>query len=132
MVQTAQIELSINSNATRSQILINAYVTGHLRDMFYDPKTQFINLADWQSGWKSPLNNIQTRLKKGKEYRSVGNELSIKDNIKALKYKSCLGFCTCQKKYVKFTDSTHIIYWPTNIAKKAANYWNKSFYICQY
>ena len=83
MVQTVQLELSINSNATRSQILINAYVTGHLRDMFYDPKTQFINLADWQSGWKSPLNNLQTRLKKGKEYRSVGNELSIKDNIKA-------------------------------------------------
>ena len=66
------------------------------------------------------------------KYQRIINELSIKDNIKALKYKSCLSFRTCQKKFFEFTDSTHTIYWPTNIAKKAANCWNKSFYICQY
>ena len=44
MVQTVQIELSINSNTTRSLIKINAYVSGHLRDMFYDSKTQLIRL----------------------------------------------------------------------------------------
>ena len=48
----------------------------------------------------------------------VTNEFSIKNNIKALKYKSCLGFPACQKKIVELTDSTHAIYWPTNIAKK--------------
>ena len=30
IVQTVQIELSINSNTTRSQIEIDAYITGHL------------------------------------------------------------------------------------------------------
>ena len=39
MVQTVQIELSIYSSSTRSQIWINAYVTGHLWDIFYDSKT---------------------------------------------------------------------------------------------
>ena len=48
--------------------------------------------------------------KKQKKYWGVRNELSIKDNIKALKYKSCLSFRTCQKKIVEFTDSTHTIY----------------------
>ena len=61
--------------------------------------------------------------KKWKMYWRVGNELSIKDNIKALRYKSCLTFCACQKKIVEFTHSTNAIYWPTNIAKKAANCW---------
>ena len=56
-----------------------------------------------------------------KKYRRVRNELSIKDNIKALKYKSSLSFPACQKKTVEFIDSTHTIYQPTNIAKKAAN-----------
>ena len=51
----------------------------------------------------------------------VGNELSIKENSKALKHKSCLSFHACHKKIVEFTDSTHTIYRPTNIAKKAAN-----------
>ena len=37
-------------------------------------------------------------------------ELSIKDNTKALKYKSCLSFRACQKKIVELTDSTHTIY----------------------
>ena len=48
--------------------------------------------------------------KKQKEYRRVGNELFIQDNIKALKYKSCLNFCACQKKFVEFTDSINLIY----------------------
>ena len=48
--------------------------------------------------------------KKQKKHRGVINELSIKDNIKALKYKSCLSFHTCQKKIVEFTDSIHTIY----------------------
>ena len=39
--------------------------------------------------------------------------------------------------YIKFTYSPHTIYFTiynlqTNIAKKAANCWNKFFYICQY
>ena len=45
------------------------------------------------------------------KYQRIINELSIKDNIKALKYKSCLSFPVCQKKLlnlltqlVKFTD----------------------------
>ena len=75
MVQTVQIELSM--------LTFNAYVTGHLRDMFYDSKTQLIQFTDWQSGWKSPLNNLQSRWKKRKEYQRVENELSIKGNIKA-------------------------------------------------
>ena len=48
--------------------------------------------------------------KKQKMHQGIRNELSIKDNIKALKYKSCLSFRTCQKKIVEFTDSTHTIY----------------------
>ena len=43
-------------------------------------------------------------------YQGVRNELCIKDNIKALKYKFCLSFRTCQKKIVELTDSTHTIY----------------------
>ena len=41
--------------------------------------------------------------------------------LKALKHKSVLNFLACQKKFVKLTDSTHTIHWPTNITKKAAN-----------
>ena len=48
--------------------------------------------------------------KNKKGYWRVRNELSIKDKIKALKYKSCFSFRTCQKKVVEFTDSTHTIY----------------------
>ena len=99
--------------------------------MFYDSKTQLIQFTDWQSDWKSPLNNLQTRSKKQKKYRRVRNKLFIEDNIKAFKYKSCLSFPACQKKVVEFTDSAYTIYWPINTAKKAADCWNKSFYICQ-
>ena len=51
MVQTVQIDFSINGNTTRSQIWMNTYVTGHLWDMLYNLLIQF---TDWQSGWKSP------------------------------------------------------------------------------
>ena len=61
MVQTVQIELFIKSNTTVSQKQINAYITGHLPDMLYDSKTQFIQFTDWQSDWKILLNNLQTR-----------------------------------------------------------------------
>ena len=54
--------------------------------------------------------------KKTKKVWRVRNELSIKDNIKALKYKSYLSFRACQ--IVEFTDLTHKIYWATNTAKK--------------
>ena len=47
MVQTVQIELFINSKTTRSRILIHAYITRHLGDMFCDSKTQFIQFTDW-------------------------------------------------------------------------------------
>ena len=90
------------------------------------------NLLTEKVAEKVPWTIYRPDKKKQTKYRKVGNELSIKDNIKALKYKSCLSFCACQKKIVEFTDSTHTIYWPTNIAKKAANCWNKSFFICQY
>ena len=46
MVQTVQIELSIKSNTTVSQKQIHAYITGHLPDMLYDSKTQFIQFTD--------------------------------------------------------------------------------------
>ena len=46
-----------------------------------------------------------------KKYQRVGNELSIKDNIKAFKYKSCFSFRACQKtllnlltQLIQFTD----------------------------
>ena len=45
-----------------------------------------------------------------KKYRGVRIELSIKGNIKSLKYKFCFNFCTCRKRIVEFTDSTHTIY----------------------
>ena len=48
--------------------------------------------------------------KKQKMHWRVRNELSIKGNIKALKYISWLSFRTCQKTIVEFTDSTHTIY----------------------
>ena len=70
--------------------------------------------------------------KKWKEYQKVADKHFIKGNIKALKYKSCLSFCASQKKTVEFKDSTNLIYWPRNLAKKASKCWKKSFYIYQY
>ena len=46
MVQTIEIELSMNSNTTTSQIQINAHVTGHVQGMFYGSKTQLIKFTD--------------------------------------------------------------------------------------
>ena len=56
------------------------------------------------------LEQFTDQIKKERKYWTIINELSIKDNIKALQYKSCLSFRTCQKKIVEFTDSTHTIY----------------------
>ena len=42
--------------------------------------------------------------KKQKKYWGVRNELSVKDNIKALKYKSCISFRTCQKKLLNLLN----------------------------
>ena len=53
---------------------------------------------------KVPYTIYRPDKKKQKKYREVRNELSIKDKIKALKYKSCLSFRTCQKKFFEFTD----------------------------
>ena len=46
IVQTTEIKLSINSNTARSHIQINVYVTGHLRGMLSDSKTQLIQFTD--------------------------------------------------------------------------------------
>ena len=45
MIQTVQIELSINNSTARSQIKIKDYVTGHLWDMFYDSKFSSYSLV---------------------------------------------------------------------------------------
>ena len=58
---------------------------------------------------KVPYTIYRPDEKKQKKYRGV---------IKALKYKCCLSFRTCQTKIFKFADLTHTICWPTNIAKK--------------
>ena len=81
---------------------------------------------------KVPWTIYRPDRKSKKGIRESRNEFSIEDNIKALKYESCLSFPACQKKNVEFTDSTHAIYWPTNVAKEVANSWNKSFYLSQY
>ena len=47
---------------------------------------------------KVPYTFYRPDKKNQKKYRGVRNELSIKDNIKVLKYKSCLSFPACQKK----------------------------------
>ena len=111
--QILQMNLSINSNTKPSP----SYVL-----WFKDS----IHTIFWQKKWlKKSLEQFTDKIKMWKEYQRVGNELSIKDNIKALKYKSYLSFCTYQKEIVEFTDSTNTIYWPTNIAKKATNCWKK-------
>ena len=95
-------------------------------------RLNWYNLLTHKVTEKAPWAIDRLDKKKQKKYWRVRNELSIKGNIKALKYKSCLSFRACQKKIVELTDSTHTIYWPTNIAKKAADCWNESFHICQY
>ena len=66
--------------------------------MFFHSETQLIQFTDWQIGEKSSLSNLQTRYKKRKKYRRKRNEFSKNDNIKFLKYKSCLIFRACQIK----------------------------------
>ena len=59
---------------------------------------------------------IKLSINNNTKHQRAENELSIKDSIKALKYKSYHSFRACQKKIVEFTDSTNTIYRPTNIA----------------
>ena len=70
--------------------------------------------------------------KKSKNYRSIENELSIKGNTWSHQILILPQFPYMSEKIVEFIDSTNKIYWATNIAKKAAKCWKKSFYICQY
>ena len=79
---------------------------------------------------KVPQTIYRPDKKNQKQYRGVRNELSVKANIKSLKNKSCLSFCTCQKKIVEFIGSTDTINSPTNIVKTTANCSIKSFYMC--
>ena len=62
------------------------------------------NLLTDKVAEKVPWTIYRPDKKDRKKYRRVRNELSIKGNIKALKYKSCLSFRACQKKIVEFTD----------------------------
>ena len=47
-----------------------------------------------------------------KSYWKVGIEHSINDNTKTLQIYTLPKFLSMSEKNVKFTDSTHIIYWP--------------------
>ena len=79
MVQTVQIQLSINSNTMKSQIYINAYVFGPPRYvLWFKDSTHTIY---WLTKWlKKCLEQFTKQIKKPKKYRSIGNELSIKGN----------------------------------------------------
>ena len=82
----------------------------------------------WGTNWlKKSFQQIRDEVKKRQKYWKTGNEISTKDSIEALKYKSCLSFHACLKNCVEFTDSTHTIYWPIYMATKAANCWKKIF-----
>ena len=63
-----------------------------------------------------------------RKYLKLGNELSINNNTKSPQIYRGFSFGACQKKTVEFTDADNTIYWPTNIAKKAASSW-KNFSI---
>ena len=43
-------------------------------------------------------------------------ELSINDNTKSPQIYILPQFLSMSEKFVEFTDSTHLIYWPTKIA----------------
>ena len=62
------------------------------------------NLLTDKVAEKVPWTIYRPDKKERKKYQRVRNELSIKGNIKSLKYKSCLSFRACQKKIVEFTD----------------------------
>ena len=70
--------------------------------------------------------------KKLRKYWKVGISLSINDHTKIPQIYTLPQFLSILEKIVEFFDLTHSIYWPTNIAKKVANCWKKSLYICQY
>ena len=126
MVQTVQIEYYKVSkiNYCLGLWTFRKYVT-HFRD---STQTTY-----WLTKWlKKSLEQFADEMKKAKKVSKSWKWTSKRTILKALKYKSSLSFRASQKKIVGFTDSPNTIYWPTNLAKKAANCWNKSFYICHY
>ena len=74
------------------------------------PRLHSYNLVTDKVTEKVPSTIYRPDKKNQKKYLGVRNELSIKDNIKALKCKSCLSFRTCLKKIVEFTGTIHTIY----------------------
>ena len=127
MVQTAQIKLSINSNTIRSQIWISAYVSGNNWDMLHDSKTQLIQFADWQKSWKRPLIQFTDQMKKAKKAPeswklTFHNGQYLKPSSINLASNSELVRKNLLTKLIQFADQ--------QIAKKLANCWKKSFYVC--
>ena len=58
-----------------------------------------IHTIYWLAKWlKKFLEQFNNQIKKAKRVLVSWRWTSTKDNIKALKYKSCLSFCACQKK----------------------------------
>ena len=68
------------------------------------------NLLAEKVAEKFPRTIYRPDKKKRKKYQKVRNELFIKDNIKALKYKSCISFRACQENFFEFTYSAHTMY----------------------
>ena len=107
MVQAIQIELSIYSNATSVKYNLMLTLLDFSVLWFKDSTHTIYWLTKWQL--KKYFEQFTDQIKKAEKYLRVKNDLSIKDNIKALKYKSCFSFRACQKKIVEITDSTHTI-----------------------
>ena len=79
--------------------------------------TQLIQFTDWESGWKILLNNLKARWKKSKKVSESWKwtfhkgQYSKPSNINVTSVSELF-----RKKFVEFTDLTHTIYWPINIA----------------
>ena len=63
--------------------------------------------------------------KRLKGYWKVRIELSINNNSKSPQIYTLPQFLGMWQNNAEFTDSTHTIYWPTDIAQKAGNCWKK-------
>ena len=71
LAQTVQIELSTNSNTTRSQIRINAQASGHLRYMLHDSKYSTLTIY-WLKKWlKKSFEQFTDQIKKAKRAREL-------------------------------------------------------------
>ena len=123
MVQTAQIELSMNSNTTRRLKFKLLLKPLDISKIWFKVSTDTIY---WLTKWlKKSLEEFTDQMKKAKKVPACW-----KLNFHKGKYlKPSNIYLT---SIVEFTDSTHIIYWPTNIAKKAENCWKCFCYICIY